>query len=136
MANEVTDASNDEQFVLCLRSVHDDLVPHKDLIGLYKVPNICADTLASWIRDALIRMNLSMNKCRGQCYDGASNMAGAKTGVSTQIKLEEPRAIFTHCYGHSLQLAVGDTTKGIKNLADMFNAAEILSQKGCHVRQN
>ena len=47
MANEVTDASNDEQFVLCLRSVHDDLVPHKDLIGLYKVPNICADTLAS-----------------------------------------------------------------------------------------
>ena len=81
-------------------------------------------------------MNLSINKCRGQCYDGASNMAGAKTGVSTQIKLEEPRAIFTHCYGHSLQLAVDDTTKGIKNLADMFNAAEILSQKGCHVRQN
>ena len=63
-------------------------------------------------------------------------MAGAKTGVSTQIKSEEPRAIFTHCYGHSLQLAVGDTIKGIKNLADMFNAAEILSQKGCHVRQN
>ena len=47
MANEVTDASNDEQFVLCLRSVHDDLVPRKDLIGLYKVPNICADILAS-----------------------------------------------------------------------------------------
>ena len=30
-------------------------------------------------------MNLSMNKIRGQCYDGASNMAGAKKGVAKQI---------------------------------------------------
>ena len=65
MADEVTDASNDEQFVLCLRSVDDDLVHYKDLIGLCKVPNICADTLISCIRVALIRINLSMNKCRG-----------------------------------------------------------------------
>ena len=127
MANEITDVSNNEQFVLCLRSVHDDLVPHKDLICLYNVPNICTNTLVSCIRDALIRMNLSTNKCRGQCYDGASNMAGAKTGVSTQIKSEEPRAIFTHCYGHSLQLAVGDTIKGIKNLADMFDTTAEIS---------
>ena len=54
-------------------------------------------------------------------------MAGAKTGVSTQIKLEEPRAIFTHCYGHSLQLAVGDTIRGIKNLADMFDTTVEIS---------
>ena len=27
------------KFVLCLRGVGDDLVPHEDLIGLYKVPN-------------------------------------------------------------------------------------------------
>ena len=40
MANEVTDPSNDKQFVLCLRSVDDDLVPNGDSIGLYKVPNI------------------------------------------------------------------------------------------------
>ena len=72
MADEVTDASNGEQFVLCLRSMDDDLVPHEDLIGLYKVLNICADTLVSCIRDALIHMNLSMNRCKGQCYDGAS----------------------------------------------------------------
>ena len=121
MTDEVTDASNDKQFVLCLRSVDDDLFPHEDLIGLYKVPNICANTLVSCIRDALIRMNLSMNKCRDQG-------PGAKTGVSTQIKSEEPRAIFTHCYGHSLQLAVGDTIKGIKNLVDMFDTTAEISK--------
>ena len=128
MADEVTDALNDEQFVLCLRSVDDDLVPHEDLIGLYKVPNICADTLVSCIRDAFIRKNLSMNKCRRQCYNGASNMAQAKTGVSTQIKSEEPRAILTNCYNHSLQLAVGDTIRGIKNLADMFDTIPEISK--------
>ena len=47
MADEVTDASNDEQLVLCLRSVDGDLVSHEDLIGLFKVPNIWADTLVS-----------------------------------------------------------------------------------------
>ena len=65
MADEVTDAPNDEQFVLCLRSADDDLVHYRDLIGLCKVPNVCADTLISCIRVALIRINLSMNKCRG-----------------------------------------------------------------------
>ena len=126
MADEVTDASNDEQFALCLRIVEDDLVPNEDLVVLYKVPNICADTLVSCISDAFIRMNLSMNKSRGQYYDGASNMAGEKTGVSTQIKSQEPHAIFTHCYGHSLQLA--DTIKEIKNLADMFDTTAEISK--------
>ena len=86
MADEVTNASNDEQFVLCLRSVDDDLVPREDLIGLYRVTNNCVDILISRIRDSLIRINLSMNNCRGQCYDEPSNMAGGKTGVLTQIK--------------------------------------------------
>ena len=73
-------------------------------------------------------MNFSMNKCRDQCYDGASNMAGVKTGSSTQIKSEKPRAIFTYCYGHSFQLAVGDTIKEIKNLADMFDTTAEISK--------
>ena len=40
MADEVTDASNDEQFVLCLRSMDNDLVSRENLIGLYKVLHI------------------------------------------------------------------------------------------------
>ena len=40
MADEVTDASNDEQFVLCLRNMDNNLVSRENLIGLYKVPHI------------------------------------------------------------------------------------------------
>ena len=128
MADEVTDAANHEQFVLCLRWVDDDLNPHEEFIGLQCVPNIAADTLVAVIRDVLIRMNLSINNCRGQCYDGASNMIGAKSGVATQIKKDEPRAILTHCYGHALQLAVGDTVKGIKLLGNTLDTTYEISK--------
>ena len=45
-------------------------------------------------------------------------MAGSRSGVSTAILKEESKAVFTHCYGHSLQLAVCDTIKNIPNLND------------------
>lgn len=128
MADEVTDAANHEQFVLCLRWVDDDLNPHEEFIGLQSVPNIAADTLVAVIRDVLIRMNLSITNCRGQCYDGASNMVGAKSGVATQIKNYEPRGILTHCYGHALQLAVGDTVKGIKLLGNTLDTTYEISK--------
>ena len=73
-------------------------------------------------------MNLSIQNCQGQCYDGASNMVGAKKVVATEIQKIQPRAILTHCYGHSLQLAVGDTVKQIKNLRDMFDTISEISK--------
>ena len=42
---EVTDSSNREQFVICLRWV--DEVTNEDLIGLYQVDDITAATLFS-----------------------------------------------------------------------------------------
>ena len=55
-------------------------------------------------------MNLSITNCRGQCYDGASNMTRVRNGVSSQISAES-RAIFVHCFGHALNLAVRDCVK-------------------------
>ncbi len=61
--------------------------------------------------DTLCRMNLPVSKLRGQCYDGASAVSGAKSGVAKRIQEEEPRAVYTHCYGHSINLAVCDAVK-------------------------
>ena len=57
----------------------------------------------------MLRLNLSLANCRGECYDGAANMVGIRTGVATQISEYEQRAIFTHCYGHTLNFAATDT---------------------------
>ena len=105
MVDETTDCSNKEQVVIVIRWVDEDLIVHESFIGLYSVPAINADMLTTIIKDSLVRMNLSMNKIRGQCYDGASNMAGAKKGVAKQIMDIERHALFTHCYGHTLNLA-------------------------------
>ena len=35
-------------------------------------------------------MGLSVQNCRGQCYDGGNNMVGSKSGVATQIQTRNP----------------------------------------------
>ena len=97
-------------------------------IGLNVVPNICADTFVAFIWDVLICMKLILKYCRGQCYDGTSNMSGVKSGVTTQIKAGESGAIFSHCYGHSLQLAVVDMIKKVKDLKDTLDTTFKISK--------
>ena len=63
MCDERTDSSNREQVVLCIRWINDELEPHEDFIGLYKVDNILANTIVAVIKDSLIQMNLSLSKC-------------------------------------------------------------------------
>ena len=52
-----------------------------------------------------------LSNCRGQTYDGASNMMGKKSGASTQILAKQPKAVAIHCQGHSLSLSVKSMTK-------------------------
>ena len=123
MADECTDCSNREQFTINIRWVDADLQDSVAFIGLYAVDAINADCLVSAIKDVLIRMNLKLSCCRGQCYDGASNMNGVKSGVATQLCAEEKRALFTHCYCHALNLAIGDTIKQSKVCKNALDVA-------------
>ena len=105
-----------------------DLQDHEDFIGLYEVGSITADSLVHAIKDVLIRMNVKLSECRGQCYDGASNMSGNRNGVATQIMAEEKRAVYAHCYGHALNLAVGDAIKQSKVCHDFMETAFEISK--------
>ena len=122
MADESTDASNKEQVVIVIRWVDKGLNVHEDFVRLHQVDNTNAETIAEKITTSLNDMNLNVHQMRGQCYDGASVMSGLKTGVATRIQQLESRAIYTHCYGHSLNLAAGDT---IKNSTVMKKALDI-----------
>ena len=92
------------------------------------VESIGADTLHRVLKDVLIHMNLSMGRMRGQCYDGASAMSGLRSGVATRFLEEEGRAIYTHCYGHALNLACSDTNKGCKVMRDTLDIAKEILQ--------
>ena len=39
-------------------------------------------------------------------------MSGCRTGVATALCAKEPRALYSHCYGHALNLAIQDTVRG------------------------
>ena len=123
MADECTDISNKEQFTICVRWVDDSLVDHEDFIALYQVNDIGASTLTDTIKDTLLCMGLSLSQCRGQCYDGASNMSGSRSGVATRLLAEEKRAVYTHCFGHALNLAVGTTMKQSKLCCEAMEVA-------------
>ena len=121
MVDETTDVSNVEQVVICLRWVSEKFEVLEDFIGLYEVASTAAENIYATITDVLLRLNLAISKVRGQCYDGAATMSGAKSGVVTRLNAAEPRAVFTHCYGHSLNLACSDTIKKCKLMQDALD---------------
>lgn len=49
-------------------------------------------------------------------------MARTKAGIAARIQPEEEKAIFTHCYGHVLNLSISDTIKRCKVMKDYLDA--------------
>ena len=95
-------------------------------MGLCEVLNIKSSTIVSAKRDVLLRTHISLEKCRGQCYDGASNMLRKKSGAAKQILNIQPKGYVTHCHCHSLSPAVKETTKESNLLSDtMYATTEI-----------
>lgn len=134
MADETTDATNVEQLVICFRWVDQSLEAHEDFIGMYAIESTEASVILRSIRDILMRLNLSLSKVRGQCYVGASAMAGATGGVAAQILHEEPKAIYTHCYGHALNLACSDTVRQCSLMRSSLDIVyEIINLKKSHL---
>ena len=93
------------------------------MIGLYtcSLEATSAGVIMSTIEDVLLRLNLNVSNCRGQCYNGASAMSGCKSGVATRLAALEPRALYTHCYGHALNLATQDALKGVKIMEETLD---------------
>ena len=96
----------------------------EDFLGYYELPNIKSDTIVEAIKDSMVRFELLIQNLRGQTYDGPSNMMGKKSGVAQQILKELPKALITHCRGHSLSLSIKDANKQCRILSE--TAGEII----------
>ena len=55
-------------------------------------------------------------------------MSGAKSGVAKQITDIKPRALFTCCYGHALNLAASDTLKKSKIMRGTRNYTQEITK--------
>ena len=82
IADGTTDISEMEQFSLIARiNDHQTLERNELFLGLYNAPDSKGRTLASVIKDILIRLNLSIDNLLEHCFDGAPNMSGCNKGV-------------------------------------------------------
>ena len=105
IADEVS-SHNVEHLPVCLRFVDKDCDIREEFIGFVKLEQVRAVDITEAITHCIENLGLSMCNLRGQGYDGASTMAGEKAGVQARIREKQPKAIYTHCAGHSLSLAI------------------------------
>ena len=53
---------------------------------------------------------------------------GPRSGVATLISDIEPRTVYTHCYGHSLNLAASDALKESKLIKDALETVHKITK--------
>ena len=149
LADETQDITTIEQLSLCLRytvggSVVENFVGFKDLYEDFELdfdalnsdevpePKLTGKKIGSAIVEMVESLGLDINKCCGQGYDGARVMSSELAGASGYILEKNPRALYTHCVAHCLNLAVIDSCKQqdirnmmgtIREVSSFFNAS-------------
>lgn len=119
--DETTDASCKEQVSICIRHVSPSLQVHETFIGFYETPSTSANKMFEITQDVVTRFELELSNCRGQCFDGAANMAGNIAGLQKKIIDIQPKALFVHCMNHSLSLSFQDAMSCIPQCRDAIN---------------
>ena len=128
LADEASDVSLKEQLCISIRWVDDNFAIYEAPLELINVPKTDSNTLCSLIKDGLVRFSLPITQCRGQVYDGASNMSGHIRGVAAQIQREEPSALYVHCLAHCTNLCLQTVGRAIFPIRDALELVMGLSQ--------
>ena len=84
ICDEYTDISNKEQLTIRIRWVDKELEAHKDFLGFYNVPDIGAETIVLAMKDVLLKLQLSLVNCRGQCCNGTGWCGEKNPGPPTK----------------------------------------------------
>ena len=128
MVDEATDAANDEQLAVSIRYVKSNtrcieerfLAFSECLTG---VTGVTGNAIADHILRLLADWQLSASNIRGQLYDGAGAMAGKSRGAAARIQEAFPKAIYTHCAAHALNLCMIKCCS-VTEIRNMMDTAE------------
>ena len=84
---------------------------------------VTGEAIASRILQHLDTWQLPASQLRGQTYDGADAMAEKNKGAATHILELFPKALFTHCTAHVLNLCIVKcySIPDIRNTMDITN---------------
>ncbi|CAB4042939.1 zinc finger MYM-type 1-like [Paramuricea clavata] len=125
IADETLDMSQTEQLSLLVRFVWNGEVEER-LLAMMSMNETIAEALFEAVTQKLQQHGIDVAHLRGQCYDGANNVAGVHTGLQARIKEVSPSALLTHCYAHILNLVIVDTMSKNKIARDFFGTLQNL----------
>ncbi len=91
-----------EHLPICVRFIDQEYEIREKFIAFVKLERTRTVDIANAIVQSLESLGLSLSNLRGLGYDGASTMSGVKAGVQARIREKQPKALYTHCAGHSL----------------------------------
>jgi hypothetical protein len=119
-ADDTTDILEKSQCALSIRFVNKLSQIKERFLGFFNVSeDRTADALYTLITNVLAPYEFK-SKLVAQCYDGASVMAGSLNGLQMKIKGDAPKALFTHCCAHRLNLVLQNGSKCIRNCRIFF----------------
>ena len=78
----------------------------EEFVAFLKLNRVRAVDIADALVKCMENLGLSLSELCGQGYDGASTMSGYKSGVQARIQEKQPKAVYTHCAAHSLNLVI------------------------------
>jgi len=137
LADESSDVYQKEQLALCIRYVDKKGRVTERFLGIVHVQDTTSSTLKDAIVSLLMEHKLTLSKCRGQGYDGASNMKGEINGLKTKIMDESPSAYYIHCFAHQLQLTLVAVAKQNDDCVAFFDCiTNILNVVGISCRKH
>ncbi|KAM1817983.1 hypothetical protein ACFX11_002212 [Malus domestica] len=88
------------------------------------VNNTSGQGLFEELQNLLKAFDLDIDDVRGQGYDNGSNMRGRHQGVQKRLLDINPRAMYTPCGCHSLNLTLCDMANSCGKTKDFFGTVQ------------
>lgn len=112
LADEVTDISVLQQFVVFVKYVNSSGKPQTDFLHTQHMTNgATGEKLAKCLKNIVQECQMELKKMKSCVTDGAGAMIGRHNGMAAIIKRDVPDLINIHCVCHRLALACADASK-------------------------
>ena len=107
LADEATDCSMKEQLALIFRFVDKKNNIREEFISFLECSyGLSGQSLYRTIKEFLVLVGIDISDCRGQGYDGVGAVTGKNQGLSAHVLRVNPKALYTHCFCHRVNLVV------------------------------
>lgn len=127
ICDEARDIAHTERLSLCVRYVYDAQIKEEFLASV-RCEKLDAANLTEEIFRTLGEVGIHPSLMVSQCYDGASVISGAVSGVAQRVREranEARSAIYIHCFAHRVNLVVVEVCRA-ERFSGLFQVCQDL----------